>query len=122
MNNFRLELPEIYSGEDGKDFHQWIRRFDLAVQVMPDASTKAHILLPSRLTGSAFVVWEGLTESEKKDFAIIKAKLSEVFGRSKYLQTFRSCVTARKRQTMEPLEVFAAATISMVAWGIISQV
>lgn len=114
MNTFRLELPELFSGEDGKDFHQWIRRFELAIQVTPDGPSKAHILLPARLTGSAFVVYEGLSESEKKNFASIKAKLSQVFGRTQYLQNFKSCITARVRQVNEPLEVFAAAIVTMV--------
>ena len=114
MNTFRLDLPEVFSGEDGKDFHQWIRRFELAVQVTPDGSSKAHILLPARLTASAFIVYEGLSESEKKNFDAIKAKLSSVFGRTQYLQDFKSCITARIRQVNEPLEVFAAAIITMV--------
>ena len=37
-----------------------------------------------------------------------------MFGRTRYLQTFKSCITARKRLVNEPLEVYAAAIITMV--------
>ena len=114
MSSLRMDLPEVFSGEDGADFHQWIRRFELASEFIPGASEKTHILLPARLSGPAFIVWEGLSDSDKKDFSKIKAKLSQVFGRDQYLQTFRSCITARKRLASEPLEVYASAIITMV--------
>ena len=109
-----MDLPEIFSGEEGKDFHQWIKRFELATEFIPNASEQRHILLPARLSGPAFIIWEGLSESDKKDFAKIKDKLSQVFGRTQYMQTFRSCITARKRLPNEPLEVYASAIITMV--------
>ena len=114
MNSFRVELPEVFSGEEGQDFHQWIQRFELASEVIPGANEKKHILLPARLSGAAFIVWEGLTEESKKNYQTIKDKLSQVFGRSQYLQSFRTCITARKRHTNEPLEVFASAIITLV--------
>ena len=109
-----MDHPEVFSGEDGADFHQWIRRFELAAEFIPGASDKIHILLPARLSGPAFIVWEGLPESDKKDISKIKAKLSQVFGREQFLQTFRSCITARKRHDDEPLEVYASSIITMV--------
>ena len=114
MNTFRMELPEIFSGEEGTEFHQWIQRFELAAKIIPGAPDKNHILLPARLSGPAFIVWASLSESDKKSFDKIKAKLSQVFGRTQYLQTFRSCITARKRLFNESLEVYAAAIITMV--------
>ena len=114
MTSYRIELPEVFTGEDGKDFHQWIRRFEVAAEAFSDSSTKLHSLLPARLAGSAFTVWESLTESEKKDFKKVKEKLSQVFGRTQLIDTFKSCITARTRRPGEPLEVFAAAIASMV--------
>lgn len=108
-----MELPEIFSGEDGTDFHQWIRRFELSTEVS-GISDKNYLLLPARLSGPAFIVWEGLPESEKKDFTKIKEKLSAVFGKTHFLQTFRSCITARKRHQSEPLEVYASTITAMV--------
>ena len=116
MSTFKMELPETFSGEEGlKDFQQWIKRFELAIEFIPGANEQKHILLASRLAGSAFTIWDGLPESDKKDFAKIKDKLAQVFGRTQYLQTFRSCITARKRIPNEPLEVFASAIVTMVA-------
>ena len=114
MTSYRIELPEVFTGEDGKDFHQWIRRFEVAAEAFSDSSTKLHSLLPARLAGSAFTVWESLTESEKKDFEKVKEKLSQVFGRTQLIDTFKSCITARTRRPGEPLEVFGAAIASMV--------
>ena len=116
MATFRLELPEVFTGDDGKDFHHWVKRFEVAVDSVDNSATSAqkHALLPSRLAGSAFTVWESLTESEKKDFERIKTVLSEVFGRTAYLTNFRSCITARTRLPSEPIEVFSAAISTLV--------
>ena len=117
MATFRLELPEVFTGEEGKDFRQWVRRFEVAVDSMPSSSSSTvqkHSLLPSRLSGSAFTVWESLPDSEKKDFEKVKTTLSEVFGRTTYLTNFRSCITARLRLPSEPIEVFSAAIATLV--------
>ena len=117
MATFRLELPEVFTEEEGKDFRQWVRRFEVAVDSMPSSSSSSvqkHTLLPSRLSGSAFTVWESLPESEKKDFGKVKTVLSEVFGRTTYLTNFRSCITARVRLPSEPIEVFSAAIATLV--------
>ena len=119
MAMFRLELPEIFSGEEGKDFRQWVRRFEVAVASLDSSTTttssaQKHSLLPSRLAGSAFTVWESLPESDKKEFEKVKKVLSEVFGRTTYLTNFRSCITARSRLPSEPIEVFSAAISTLV--------
>ena len=112
MASYRLELPELFSGEDGKDFHQWIRRFEVAACAFSESNL--HTLLPARLSGSAFTVWESMKDADKKDFKKIKDKLSQVFGRSQFIETFKSCITARSRKPGEPLEVFASAIVSLV--------
>ena len=115
MSSFRIELPEVFSGEDGQDFRQWVRRFEVAVNSVPDTTIKKEHLLPSRLSSSAFTVWESLPTSDRKDFGKAREALTAVFGRNTYLKTFQSCITARTRQPMEPLEVFAAAIATLVA-------
>ena len=109
-----MDLPEVFTGEDGADFHQWIRRVELAAEFILGASYKTHILLPARLSGPAFIVWEGLSEWDKKDISKIKATLSHVFGREQFMQTFRSCITAHKRHAGEPLDMYASSIITMV--------
>lgn len=111
---FRLELPEIFTGKEGKDFRQWVRRFEVAVASLDGSSAQKHSLLPSRLAGSAFTVWESLPESDEKDFEKVKTVLSEVFGRTSYLTNFCSCITARSRLPSEPIEVFSAAISTLV--------
>ena len=114
MTTFRLELPETFTGEDGRDFGQWIRRFEIAAEAFPEANNKMHILLPSRLAGSAFTIWDSIPTSEQKDYKLVKEKLSSVFGHTNYLATFKSSITARTRHANEPLEVFAAAITTLV--------
>ena len=84
------------------------------IKLSSSSSVQKHTLLPSRLSGSAFTVWESLPESEKKDFGKVKTVLSEVFGRTTYLTNFRSCITARVRLPSEPIEVFSAAIATLV--------
>ena len=107
MSTFRLDLPEVFTGEDGKNFGQWVRRLEVAAEVLPQ-SDKLHLILPSRLAGAAFTVWESIPASEQKDYSLVKKKLAAVFGNTNYLTTFKSCIDARKRQRNESLEVFCS--------------
>ena len=114
MTTFRLELPETFSGEDDRDFGQWIRRFEVAAEAFPDSSNKLHILLPSRLAGSAFTVWDIISPSDQKDYKVVKEKKASIFGHTSYLTTFKSSITARTLHANEPIEVFAAAIATLV--------
>ena len=111
---FRIELPEIFTGKDGRDFAQWAKRLKVAAEVDPSTESRLHVLLPSRLAGSAFTVWENLPSSTKASFAESERALSGVFGRKNDIAAFQSCITARTRQDDEPLEVYAAAITSLV--------
>ena len=113
QSTFRLDLPEVFTGEDGKNFGQWVRRLEVAAGVLPQ-SDKLHLILPSRLAGAAFTVWESIPASDQKDYSLVKKKLASVFGNTNYLTTFKSCIDARKRQRNESLEVFAAAITTLV--------
>ena len=62
MTTFRLDLPEVFTGEDGRNFGQWVRRLEVAVEVLPQTERKLHLILPSRLAGAAFTVWESIWE------------------------------------------------------------
>ena len=78
---FDIELPEVFTGDDGQDFRQWVKRFEVALEVVPDAPSCMHVLLPSCLAGSAFTVWESFDQSRQKDFSEVKRVLSAIFGR-----------------------------------------
>ena len=66
-------------------------------------------LLPSRLTGSAFLLWDSLPTETKNDFGMVKRKLSNIFSKKDEVSSFRSVLTARPRLSREPLEVYVAA-------------
>ena len=114
QSTFRLDLPEVFTGEDGKNIGQWVRRLEVAAEFFPQADSKLHLILPSRLAGAAFTVWESIPGSDQKDYSLVKKKLASVFGNTNYLTTFKSCIDARKRQRNESLEVFAAAITTLV--------
>ena len=114
MSTFRLDLPEVFTGEDGRNFGQWVRRLEVAVEVLPQTERKLHLILPSRLAGAAFTVWESIPSTEQQEYSVVRKKLSAVFGNTNYLTTFKSCIDARKRQQNEVLEVFAAAITTLV--------
>ena len=111
---FRLELPEIFTGEDDKDFSQWVKRLEVAVSTDASAASKLSAILPSRLSGAAFTVWESLPPSDQQDFSLAKKKLTSVFGRKNFLTTFQSCINARPRGPSESIEVYAAVITSLV--------
>ena len=111
---FDIELPEVFTGDDGQDFRQWIRRFEVAVEVVPDASSHMHVLLPTRLAGSAFTVWESMPQARQNDFQEVKKILSAMFGRSGSPNTFQAFSNANiHRQSNEFIhsDVFPAAYI-----------
>ena len=86
---FRIELPEIFTGKDGRDFAQWAKRLKVAAEVDPSLESRLHVLLPSRLAGSAFTVWENLPYSTKASFAESERAFSAVFGRKNDIAAFR---------------------------------
>ena len=114
MSSYRIDLPEPFSGNDGQDFRHWVKRFEVAVDAAQDSSAKKEFLLPSRLSSSAFTVWDSLPASEKSDYSKTKKALQSVFGGSAYIKNFQSCITARVRDQDEPLEVYAASLSTLV--------
>lgn len=107
----RIDLPPRFSGDGGEDFCQWCRQLEVAVNAWPGAGESVALvqLLPSRLTGSAFLLWDSLPTETKNDFGMVKRKLSNIFSKKDEVSSFRSVLTARPRLSREPLEVYVAA-------------
>ena len=105
----RVDFPPNFSGDGKEDFSQWCRRFEVAANAWPGGdSLNLANLLPSRLEGSAFIVWDSLSPSEKADFSACKKHLATVFGKKSEIATFQRVLNARPRRPQEPLEVYVA--------------
>ena len=111
---FRIELPAPFTGEGVEPFSSWIQRFEVALDVSTAQLDKPK-LLAARLSGPAFAYWQSLPALVKSNYEQAKARLSAVFGRTSFLATFQTHLTARPRKPQEPLEVYAADLTNLVA-------
>jgi hypothetical protein len=109
VNYFRTELPAAFSGSDTEDFNLWCRRLEVAFYATPQAS-KAQLatILPAKLSGNAFALWDSLSDEVKADYDKVKTTLSSVFVPHQSISKFQTSITARPRFPNEPLQVFAA--------------
>ena len=102
-----VQFPPCFSGDGTSDFMQWCRRFEVAVDACPNAaSVDLAKTLGSRLTGSAFTVWDALSPEIKKDYKTTKTELGKVFSKRDEVISFQRMINARPRQPGEPLVVY----------------
>ena len=110
----RVDLPPPFNGDGRTPFATWIKQFEAAVRAQTRSGGSAVFraalldLLPTRLDGAAFLLWDSLPVDIQFDYARVKEKLQDAFGQKQFLFYFRSCVNARPRQENESLEVYAA--------------
>lgn len=120
-SDIRVELPPMFRGDGQRQFATWIRQFEAAVRAQTRgargtsyAATLLNIL-PTRLDGAAFLLWDSLPADVQGDYERVKEKLAEAFGQRQFLLYFQTCVSARPRQANECLEVYAADISRLVA-------
>lgn len=117
----KVELPPPFRGDGQKPFATWIKQFEAAVRAQTrGASGRSYTatlvnILPTRLDGAAFLLWDSLPADVQCDYERMKEKLKEAFGQKQFLLYFQSCVSARPRQVNESLEVYAADISRLVA-------
>ena len=117
----RVELPPRFTGDGQITFAIWVRQFETAacfqngVATVADCNDGLAWLLPTRLAGAAFLLWDSLPLDIKGQYALVKEKLSAAFGQRHFLLHFQTCVSARKRQHAESLEVYAADITRLVS-------
>lgn len=65
---YGIKLPEIFYGSPRKElFSQWFRRLEVTLETIPERiKPDITLVLPSRLGGPAFNVWDELPDSSKK--------------------------------------------------------
>lgn len=118
-NGVRIELPPPFSGEDKQSFACWARQYEVAVRALVggaggDYDHELVRLLPTRLTRSAFLLWDSLPAGVQADYPAAKEKLLEAFGQRYFLDCFRANLSARPRAPGESLDVYAADVSQLV--------
>ena len=117
----RVELPPPFRGDGEKPFATWVKQFEAAVRAQTKGTrgrsyTAALLnLLPTRLDGAAFLLWDTLPPDVQCDYERVKEKLKDAFGQKQFLLYFQTCISARPRQPNESLEVYAADVSRLVA-------
>ncbi|ROL52847.1 hypothetical protein DPX16_8410 [Anabarilius grahami] len=110
----KIELPPPFSGDEKQSFLCWTRQFEVAVRAITegDGATSVNYelvrILPTRLAGAAFLLWDSLPAAVQGDYKTVKERLKEAFGQRQFMDRFRASLSARPRAPRESLEVYAA--------------
>lgn len=119
VRNVRVDLPPPFAGDGSQSFLGWVRQLEVAVQATVgsniDCDNELVRILPTRLSKSAFLLWDSLSERVKQDYSAVKEKLGGAFGQRQFMDRFRASLTARPRAAGESLEVYAADVSRLVA-------
>lgn len=99
-----LRLIPEFGGGGSQDVVEWLDKAELVCELR--GISKPETVIPLRLTGGAFAVYQQLTSADKKDFEKIKRALYTAFAADSFL-AYEQFV-ARKLQPGETVDVFLA--------------
>ena len=84
-------------------FATWVKQFEAAVRAQTRRATCGNFsaallnLLPMRLDGTGFMLWDSLSLDVQCDYTRLKERLKEDFGQKQFLLYFQTCISARPR-------------------------
>ena len=114
----KVDLPAPFSGDGGQSFLSWARQLEVAVGATAgfgrSCDDELARILPTRLSKSAFLLWDSLPPATKSDYAAVKERLGAAFGQRQLMDRFRASLSARGRAPGESLEVYAADVSRLV--------
>ncbi|KAK3506251.1 hypothetical protein QTP70_033602, partial [Hemibagrus guttatus] len=116
----KIELPPPFSGDEKQSFLCWTRQFEVAVRAITEGDDVASVnyelvrILPTRLAGAAFLLWDSLPATVQGDYNTVKERLKEAFGQRQFMDRFRASLSARPCAPRESLEVYAAEVSRLV--------
>ena len=114
----KIDLPAPFTGDGSQSFLSWARQLEVAVGATAGGGhgcTEELVrILPTRLSKSAFLLWDSLPDATKLDYAAIKERLGAAFGQRQLMDRFRASLSARVRASGESLEVYAADVSRLV--------
>lgn len=114
----RVDLPAHFPGDGSQSFLGWVRQLEVAVRATVgggDCSGELVRILPTRLSMSAFLLWDSLPDTVKLDYAAVKERLGVAFGQRQFMDRFRASLSARVCAPGESLEVITADVSRLVA-------
>ena len=92
---FKTDLPAPFSGDGSEDFGIWCRRLEVAVNANNVQHPQLATILPAKLSGAAFTLWDSLPMTTKDVYDKVKLELKSVFVH--HHTKFQSCINARPR-------------------------
>jgi len=99
-----LRLIPEFGGGESQDVDEWFDKAELVCELR--GISQPETVIPLRLAGGAFAVYQQLPSAEKKDFSKIKQALRTAFAVDSFLAYERFIV--RKLQPGETVDVFLA--------------
>jgi len=99
-----LRLIPEFGGGGSQDVVEWLDKAELVCELR--GISRPETVIPLRLTGGAFAVYQQLTSADKKDFDKIKRALYTAFAADSFL-AYEQFI-ARKLQPGETVDVFLA--------------
>lgn len=115
--NVKVDLPPPFAGDGSQNFLGWVRQLEVAVRAAvgrQDCDGELLRILPTRLSKSAFLLWDSLPERIKRDYIAVKERLGGAFGQRQFMDRFKANLSARPRAPGESLEVYAADVSRLV--------
>jgi len=111
VDGAELRLIPEYGGSADQDVVEWLEKAELVCSLR--AIAKPETVIPLRLTGGAFAVYQQLPPEEKRDFCKIKQALYTAFASDAFM-AYEQFI-ARKLQTGETVDVFMAELRKLAA-------
>ena len=74
-----VRLIEVFDGVDGKDICEWLSKVEVVCKLRGMENDLA-VVIPLRLQGGAFAVYQQLSDSDKKDADKVKKILKQAFA------------------------------------------
>ena len=99
-----LRLIQEFSGDGSLNVIEWLEKAELVCSLR--GITSMETVLPLRLTGGAFAVYQQLTEEDKRDSGKIKLALRTAFAVDSF--TAYELFVSRRLQPGETVDVFLA--------------
>uniref|UniRef100_A0AAQ5WXK3 Peptidase A2 domain-containing protein n=1 Tax=Amphiprion ocellaris TaxID=80972 RepID=A0AAQ5WXK3_AMPOC len=84
LNKLKVDLPPPFAGDGSQSFLAWVRQLEVAVQAAlgggKNCDDELVRILPTRLSKSAFLLWDSLPDRVKRDFPAVKERLGSAFA------------------------------------------
>lgn len=115
--DIKIDLPATFTGDGSQSFLSWARQLEVAVGATAGThgcNEELVRILPTRLSKSAFLLWDSLPAVTKSDYSAVKERLGAAFGQRQLMDRFRASLSARVRAPGESLEVYAADVSRLV--------